>query len=329
MDFSGATGINNLDIEFSSHSTTAPILSPIELSCRAIDVKLQSLKGDFGNAKVDVPSDNFDFNIDGFEKFVEGLLFTNPILNLNIENQLGFDIALELELEGENEAGIKKTLSSDPLIISKPNNYGDISQETLSLNKTNSTLPDFLSIAPNQLTYGGSTEINTGTAPFQNYLHKDFHCKGDLDIQIPLEIKVNDLKYETLMEDTDLLDESSDEIKSAELLFKVTNTFPLDANIQLLLMDNLLNSLDTIDIPLLKAAQVDNNGVTTTPGIHTFEVEFTEANIQNLYDTENLKFIGNLTSTDGGTKSVKIKDSYNIEIKLAVKVEAAVSTGNN
>lgn len=326
MDFTGPKGVNFLDLEYSSSASMQHIGSTIELTCKALDATLQNVKGDFGSIEVDIPNDNFGFEIDGFEKFVDGLYFTNPQFNLNIQNELGFELGLDLELNGENSSGVQIDLDADQLIVSQPSAYGQSTDQVLSLNNTNSNLSDFLSKSPNSIDYGGKVQVNPGTGPFTNYLDKDFHCKGSLDIQIPLEIKVTDLVYETLMEDTELFSDEDDVIHGAELLFRVTNTFPLGANVEMILMNESKMEIDTIELPLLVASPVDNNGISTGATPHDFSVVFTDNNIQSLYDTQHIKFIGHLSSTDGGTKNVKITDSSNIEIKLAIKVNGSITS---
>lgn len=329
MDFSSGSTNNQISIEYSSSAAPAHVGSSLQLSCKAINVEIQSIKGDFGNLEVDIPSGDIDLNIDGFEKFVDGLIFTNPKFNLIVENELGFSLGLDLNLSGENEKGNKKDLTPPNLIISQPTNYGDKTNETLSINNSNSNIVDLLSISPNKLKYGGKANMNPGTGPYSNYLHKDFECKGSLDVQIPLELKVNDLVYETIMEDTELISDTTHDIQGAELSFKVTNTFPLGADINMILLDDDFNDVDTIVLPLLKAANVDADGISSDAVPNLFSVKFTENNIQNLYNTKHLKFIGHLTSTDGGSKNVKIIDSYNIEIKMALKINGSITSENN
>ena len=327
LDFSG-TGNNILDFEFSS-TTSAPLGTTLELSCEAKDIELLSLKGDFGKLTVDVPSDTFRMDIDGFDKFVDGLYFSNPSFNIDVESQFGFSMALDLELEGTNNSGTTSTLNSDPLIIQQAANPGDQVDQTLSIDNSNSNLSDFMSIIPTKMEYGGSVEINPGTGPFDNFLHKDFMCNGSLNIDIPLEVQIEDLVYETLMEDMDLLEDDSDEITKGELLFNTSNKFPLDANINLLLLDVNYNAIDSIQLPLLTAASVDASGISTDYSINEFSVELTEQNINSLFDTENLKFVGHLTSTNQGTTTVKILDSYDIKLKMAIKAEGSVSTNDD
>ncbi len=327
IDFT-STGNNILDFEFSS-SSSAPIGTTVGLSCQANNIEIQSLKGDFGKFNVDVPVDTFRMDIDGFDKFVDGLYFSNPSFNINIESQLGFSMALNLDLEGVNNAGEVSNLTADPLVIQQAINPGDQVTDVLSINNSNSNLPDFLSTVPTKMEYGGSIDVNPGTGPFNNFLHKDFSCSGSLDIDIPLEIKIEDLVYETLMEDMDLLEDESDEITNGELLFSVKNKFPLDANINLLLLDANFNAIDSIQLPLLTAAPVGPDGISTDYAEHEFNVVLTDQNINSLYDTENMKFVGHLTSTNQGATTVKIIDSYDIKLRMAIKAEGSVSTNDD
>ncbi len=327
LDFSG-TGNNMLDFEFSS-TTSAPPGSTVELSCNANNITILSLKGDFGKLDVDIPVDSFRMDIDGFDKFVDGLYFSNPSFNMDVESQLGFSMGLDLEIEGTNNSGETSDLNADQLIIPQAATPGDQVNETLTIDNSNSNLPDFLSTVPSKMEYSGKVEINPGTGPFSNFIHKDFACSASLNIDIPLEIKIQDLVYETLMEDMDLLDDDSDEITQGELLFAVKNKFPLDANINLLMLDANLNAIDSIQLPLLTAAAVNADGIATEYAEHEFSVVLTEQNINSLFDTENLKFVGHLSSTNQGATTVKIIDSYDIKIQMAIKAEGSVSTNSD
>lgn len=327
VDFTNA-GNNILDFEFAS-TTSAPPGTTINLQCEANNITILSLTGDFGNLEVDIPVDSFNLDIDGFDKFVDGLYFDNPSFNMIIESQLGFSMGLNLDLEGTNTSGHLSNLSADELVIQQAPTPGDQINDILSINNTNSNLPDFLSTVPNRIEYGGFVKLNPGTGPYSNFIHKDFYCSASLDIDIPMEIKVEDLVYETLMEDMDLLEDESDEILNGELLFAVKNKFPLDANINLLLLDANFMAIDSIQLPLLTAAAVGADGVATEYAEHEFNVVLTEHNINSLYDTENMKLVGHLSSTDQGSTVVKIVDSYDIKIKMAIKAEGSVSTNDD
>lgn len=327
LDF-GTSGNNILDFEFTS-TTSAPIGTTINLTCDANNIEILSLKGDFGNLQVDIPTDSFNLDIDGFDKFVDGLYFDNPSFNMHVESQLGFSMGLNLDLEGKNNSGVVSNLNADELIIQQAANPGDVVNDVLSINKTNSNLPDFLSTVPSKIDYSGYVEMNPGPGPYSNFIHKDFSCSASLDIDIPLEVKIQDLVYETLMEDMDLLEDESDEITNGELLFAVKNKFPLDANINLLLLDVNKNTIDSIQLPLLTAANVGPDGIATEYAEHEFNVVLTQQNINSLYDTENIKLVGHLTSTNQGNTTVKILDSYDINIKMAIKAEGTVNLNDD
>lgn len=325
MDFSGPNGANNLDIEFSSTASGFPLGSSVNLSCEAKSIELLDIKGDFGHLEIPIPEDSFSMELDGLDKFVNGLVFENPEFNLHLENEFGFDLGLNIEMKGTSVNGNTSDLNVDELIINSPTVSGDIIKETLSINKSNSNLPNFLSSLPQNLTYGGQVKLNPGAAPYSNFLHKDSKCKGSVEVNIPLEVRLTDLIYETIIEDVEVLDKESDEINNIELIFETANLFPFQADINMYMLDPLNQVLDSIPLDILKAAPVGSDGISTQANVHQFSVFLTAQNIEHLRSTNHLKFIGHLVSTNGGNTMVKIIDSYSIGIKMAVKGDGSVN----
>lgn len=330
MDFTGTAGTNNLDIEFSSTAPSGiPIGSTLELGCRAENIELLSVEGDFGNLSIDIPEDTFRMDLDGLDKLVDGLIFTNPKFNMIVENGFGFGLGMNIDMKGENSHGIESNLSADELILGSPNVQGNIHNQTLTIDKNNSNLPDFLSGLPQKMTYSGDVSLNPGSGPNNNFMHKSSFCKGSIEIDIPLEVQLQDLVYETIIEDVEVLDNDSDEIEQVELIFQTKNLFPFDANFKMFMMNDANADIDSIPMDLLKAAPVDANGISTEPTVHEFSVILDQSNINNLKLTKALKFKGHLTSTNNGSVPVKIIDSYNIGIKMAVKGNGSVNNSSN
>ncbi len=135
--------------------------------------------------------------------------------------------------------------------------------------------------------------------------------------KIPLEIDSLNYSFEDITDEYDKID---------SMLFRVyvENGFPTNAEIQIYLADsadNIIDSLFTIPSSnFFPPASVDTDEKVIKPSIGTIDVPFNRERLDNIKIAKNILFNVNISVTNDDIQIVKFYSSYNILVKLGVRV---------
>ena len=130
---------------------------------------------------------------------MDGLFLTDPKITMNIENGLGIELDMELDLFGVNGDGIVTDLDLQTQTINSPSNPGVIASSAIEINKNNSQIVNFLASLPNQITYGGVGTLNPsaqGGVTVSNFIDKTSKIDASLTIDLPLQFRAENMKLE-------------------------------------------------------------------------------------------------------------------------------------
>ncbi|MFO7658075.1 MAG: hypothetical protein R6W78_13515 [Bacteroidales bacterium] len=276
---------------------------------------------------------------------IEGLsgtfAITNPKINFLYTHSFGLPIGFDLRVKGYFEDGDSVVLEPGVQTITVSDDYTNPEvASTLSFNRNNISNIDQFLVFPPPDQVGFSVNVrsnpdgNTGT---QNYILGNSEMLLGLEIEVPLEFRA-DLQFR----DTVKLDIEDNEdvryIEYANLHYRFRNEFPLNMGISLILYDSISSvNVDTIivnnrgDKLLLKAATVDNNGISLTgqvaevPGV----MELSSEQIDHFFNSANkIIIIGELSSYNPQTvSSVKILSTYSLGFKFNLETKIHY-TGN-
>jgi hypothetical protein len=334
----GNLGYNNLKYRTQIlNDGGAPIGTSYKSTVQLVNIVLDEAVGYFGDRSVNLPSLIQNTNISGFENILNGLRIENPTIDLKIVGNVGLPFAVETDMDGINKNGSVLPLSIPTLVYNAPVNQGDWDTSRLTINKANSNIVDFISNVPDNIAFAGKINLNpNGNTGTDNFITQNGEMYVGVRIDIPLEIKTQDLIVEQLISDfnLDFDEEQSNAIEKLKMHFKVTNGFPFDANLQLEFIDVVDDGAgnftaivtDSVNVDLLTSAIVDGSGRVETPTVSRSEIEFNQANIQNLLDADRLNIRVTLNSYNNGNDLVKLytDDFINIiagiDVKLKVKL---------
>ena len=135
--------------------------------------------------------------------------------------------------------------------------------------------------------------------------------------KIPLEIDSLNYSFEDITDEYDKID---------SMLFRVCveNGFPTNAEIQIYLADsadNIIDSLFTVPSSnFFPPAKFDADEKVIEPSIGTVDIPFNRERLDNVKNAKNILFNVNISVTNDDITTVKFYSSYNILVKLGVRV---------
>ncbi|HEX2975892.1 MAG TPA: hypothetical protein VHO68_08135, partial [Bacteroidales bacterium] len=197
---------------------------------------------------------------------------------------------------------------------------------TYVLDKTTSNLPELISLPPEIVNFSGSATMNPAGDPDHlrnNYIFGDSRFVGSLEIEVPLELRLNNLHLrdttDNFLKDEDLGFETED-VGMLALDIKAKNGFPFGISFSIGLYNStshtVLSKIEVTDF--LKAASVDANGKVTLPSESDKRISFTDAFLNNIDNADQIIFDFGISTT--GTSNVKIYSDYKIDFSMVLGI---------
>ncbi len=258
-------------------------------------------------------------------------------VSLVVKNGIGADGRVKINsLKGENiftknSLALNATpLNNDILITSPPFVRDAYTESEIVLDAGNSNIKQFMENLPQMLDYNLDMEVN----PNGNVsLYKDFVFDNSrVDIFLKVEAPASFSMGEFTLRDTQGIDLKTmgdvSRIKSAKMDVRVRNTFPLGAKLQMNLLDDQLNYLESLDIDpkdqIIEACAVDAKGYP----LDAVETVFTLGlGKEKMAALKSAKFIAITTTLVGSGQMQKIYDVSSISVSTVVDFEYEVKMG--
>ena len=298
----------------------------ISYEAKITNIAYDAIYGDFKQESFNVSSNTIDLG-DFFDNFSEGnIAFDNTAMSINVINDYGFPISMDLSSVKAVNANSSLNLSytsnsslANTVIIDGVENFGDNAKATNRiLDDSNSNISDLLEFKPTFLEFdisGKSNPIDDGN-PNENFyaaINDGFTAEISIDFD-----KVSLDKEIDFSSGQDLSD--FDYIK---LLVNVENKTPLTGDILLEFKNSGGQVVHTEPINAFQAANVNAAGESDGIAIlSNFEIELNQNEINDIIDTDKINIRVTL-QLPTGRDSVMIKGSD--ELNVAVAIEANVN----
>jgi hypothetical protein len=301
-----------------------------------IDLKLS----DFTKATIQktatIEPNSYDLNIGDIldHKIVGTVKFLNPSIKFNYTNSFSDPVKISLNVSATGKNGTI-ALNLAPFTLSKPN--FPVQQEITDkfvIDKSNSNLPDLISLPPETVNYNGTAVITTtvkdkGT---ESYAIGANRLTGSLEIDIPLDLTLKNLQLTDTVNNFIKSSKSDNPLNPEDfqmLSINVTakNGFPLGAALKMGLYKSSVDSVkSTIDATgLLNPAPVDANGKASGVTETSTMIEFTKDFFKNVNKADKIIFWVTLNTTGNGTQEVKIYSDYRINFNAALVVKPDIN----
>lgn len=298
-------------------------------------------------------------SIDGLDEFsdkIDGFKFTEPVININYNSNIGIETTIYAAMVGVDGDGNEVYLSGkagsanevsagDPisglvangvqlqpeqLIKFSIDNVSDCQNNTcqISFNINTTNVDDFLNNLPTDIRFVGKAVVNENEN--EAFITTPLEFNPMLNVDLPLAFRT---EVGAPANFTDSLDFSVDlgdetEVTEGQLFILYTNNLPMGLNIFLSFRDSTTNT-EIFALPnpgnelRLVASPVDDVTGFATGGQenNTFTARLTEAQLEML-DTVNLvEFSINLRSSENKAVKLRASDSFRLSLGARIKIE--------
>lgn len=325
FDFSnGGSTYNYLEIYVGIEDTAqTPNNQSFDIDVAFAGLGISTAEGFFGNRVVNIPSGQFDLNLEGLEEFTNGFRLTNPTIKLKATSNIGLDIGLAPKFNGVNTDNNIQALGFTPQVVAGASTMGQTVNSEVVIDRNNSDIVDFLANVPNNILYSGSVNLNPGQSNASNFITKDARLKLGLELDIPLEFSAQNMTLEQTIEDVNIVDSTTqDLVEEITLYFRNENGFPFQLDLTVIFLDRETgDSINSVHIPLLEAAPVDMQGRVTQKLSRNFSVKFQQDQITDLTNTGSMIIRARLNTPNGGNDDIKLYSDYDFETLISVRTK--------
>jgi hypothetical protein len=325
--------VNTLNYTLSASIDSSGNLIPLSLNdsiylkSKFYDVTPNFAEGWFGNDTI------FETGISEIESIEElanaQIDFDEAKLTVTTENGIGvqgavrFNNVKAINSNTGNQASLNIPSQYTPFDIDKATNTGSSAIPAINsmfLNATNSNTNEVVNVIPNSIEYDIDFYLNHNQSPPPLGTGTDFVYYGDeikanIEIEIPLSLIASNL---VLNDTVDLDIDNVNEIESGKFYLFAYNGFPLDADIQVYLLDDSLNIVDSLfnSNTIVYAANIDptSNRVEETTK-SKFAIPMDKERFDLFIRTKKLR-IKSVFKTQPQSEHVQIYSDYTIEFKL-------------
>lgn len=286
-------------------------------------------KGSLGLVATIKP-DSFNFEIDEILSHITGTFgIINPSIKINYYNSFTNPVELKLNATGKRK---DKTvnLNLEPFTFLHPVTPADPEvTASFKIDKSNSNLPELLSMPPEKIYFSGTATMNT-----PGYLPGNNRLIGSVEVEVPLEFRFNNLQFTDTV-DNFLKDDGNsndgplkpENFKLLRIDFSAKNGFPLGVSLKMSLYNSVTQTItNTVDAAgILKPALVDSNGKVTGVTETSTSIEFTEKFFSSINKADKIIFHFTFNTTENGSKDVKIYSDYRIAFNAAMVMKPDIS----
>ena len=273
--------------------------------------------GYLGQDIIEFGPDQQEINI--FDKISGGTLSLEQAnLSLLIENFIGADANVVFNDFNTSNTITGETVSANASILGSVYNINraTLTGGGLPINPTNTEIildaKEMMEIFPNYINTHSNLYLNpNGEQSTLDFLYPEFPIKASLNLDIPLSFIANNLSFSETM-DADL--SSDDELEVDELYITIKNGFPLNSIIDIILLDEYNNVIDTlIDDKWITSGNINSENRVISPS--ETMITITNTNYNNV---KKIKVAANF-STASLTEHVNIYSYYTLDLSLSAK----------
>jgi hypothetical protein len=307
----------------------------MDVSVAMNGLEYNMIEGYFGTRQENL--DVADVIIDMPELF-GGIDLFDPVMQLLTINSFGFPIEMNLDFDGFGKDSVR--MNTTPQTIPYPTfqAQGAVSG-AITYDNTNSDIEEFMENIPNRISPVNGMAINpNGNQGYTNFLAGDAFLQIGFDFQMPVKLGFYSFGFMEIQEfegvnlGVDTLEDGSVDtahleeiVEHAYFHVNTLNAFGTDVDITIYMMDDFLQKLDSIKIPLMTSAALDANGAVVSPSFTKNIVEIDNDQLAALGRAQNLGIKGILNTPPQGvfhlheTNYVKLFTGIEVKIKTTLE----------
>lgn len=314
---------NEIVLQYTAQAPDGTPLNATNFAIGLSELDFSYVEGYLG--QVPFPGGRDTVTIDFFETYTNGeIYFADPSVRFFIDNSFGVPTRAVV-----NDFFVE-TLSGSQLLVESPliesgvefpfptlQQIGQTAKGEVLVDGNSSNIDSLLSAQPIRVIYDVDALINPEANPnISGFLTDSSFFNVQMEVLIPLLGRADGFRA------TDTIDFDIGDIEgvnTAEFKIITENELGVDVSVQAYFLDdqkNIIDSLFTDLIPLIKGASVDGNGVpTTTTSVTTF-VGFEAARIEKIRQAPFLVIEAQFSTETNGQQSVRIQNTQGISIRI-------------
>jgi hypothetical protein len=304
--------------------------SGVAMNFTFANVEFGHALGFFGQQNVNIPADTLSLDLDFVNRLGGSVVFAEPKVQLAITNSLGLPITLDLDVASHDAQGGVHPLGIPPTLLPYPQTatqFGQTVQDTLTFDKNNTAIVDFLTLPKQQFTYGGQVRVNADTLATgtENFVTGTSAISADVLMELPFYFSAQGLGLTDSVDLGTSLSALDTAVQAVALRVETTTTLPLDATLALTLFDDDGQVVYTAQLPLLVSGLLDAaTGLVTAPTTSTSEVSVTTAQLPAFARGRWLQLTAELgTGTAPGSSGhpVKLLSDAELSVRLGLLLD--------
>ncbi len=296
-----------------------------------LNVVPEYARGYLGNTTVEVGPDTF--TTDAFNRILSGEIKLEDIsVNLEVSNGVGAPGSAMLKNLTAYNTRTGKSVALTGSVLSTPFNISPATDNPLTpsltnlvLNSTNSNIKELMEILPDKFLYNFLLEINPqgNTGVYSDFIYSESKIDASLNIEMPLHLGIEGLT----IADTIPLDltETGDlsAVQEGKIYFQVENGFPFGAQLQVYILDDLDNIVDSLLVSgqdkVLAGQATGPSLYVTSPSESKLVVNVNAEKWAMLQQYERIMVKARFDTYPTGQK-VKIYSDYFLRLKISTDV---------
>lgn len=297
-------------------------LDNITFNFQNLDYKY--VQGYFGQHVLDLALDTLSIEL--FDQSISGSVeIEDPKLRLIATNSIGIPAKVTsdfFEAESQDQGIIPfNSVLSQGVDIASPSidEVGFSKVTTIAFDNSNSNLGELINSNPSELRYQLMALVNPDDDPAQRgFLRDDSELQLDVEVEVPLWVKVNEFTIEDTVE-FDL--EIVEEIEEAEFKLRIENGLPVSVGVQLIFLNNsggTIDSLFTLNANLFEAGTIDNSGKVIAKSLGEQIVALPNHRISALTQATQVVVRGLLSTAELNGVGAKFYTDYDITFQLGL-----------
>jgi len=289
-------------------------------------------EGYFGSQEIDVPYEETVFD---FLQNISGTLDLNQVdIDFEIINGIGIDATAKIDTlksvntRNGNEVLLNHSFIGNSININRATNTGTTSIPSLysiNLNNGNSNTDLFLENLPNKIGTSMGILVNPmgNISGHHDFLYDDKTFDVRVKAEIPLDIIASGLTLSDTIE-LNIENENTDNINHGVLHVFANNGFPFSSELQLYLLNDAGNIIDSIVNPnLIYSAYTNSSQIVTATRETRLDINLTQSQIEHLVNTKRI-LIKTIFNTSSLTQHVQIFNHYRIGIRITTELNYTV-----
>lgn len=249
--------------------------SGVAMSFTLANVEFGHAKGFFGQQSVAIPTDTLSLDLDFVNRLGGSVVFAEPKVQLAITNSLGLPITLDLNVSSYDLLGTAQPLGIPLTLLPYPltaTQFSQTVQDSLTFDKSNTSIVDFLTLPKQRFTYGGQVQINADTLAtgVQNFVTGTSAISADVLMELPFYFSAQGLGLTDSIDLGTSLRALDTVVNQLGLQLETTTTLPLNTTLSLTLFDDAGQVVFSDQLALLVSGQLDAvTGLVVAPSTNT------------------------------------------------------------